>query len=302
MPGARDGLRVEPGRVSDTYGRTDATGGTGDGGTVVVGLDESGSADSVLDVAANEAMVRGVPLRIVHAHHRPAHQPSQESRAVLDGALERVARVHPGLEVQHTTVGGGAGEVLVDESGRAALLVLGGLGGGLGELVTGSALAHVVAHAYCPVMVTGAAVAGTALDDPVRVAMDGTVGSLNALRFGCDWALRRGAQVEALHVVAPDEFDQPAPELELRTPAEVRLDGWVRTVQREYATVAIRPVLVHDATVPEALVAATHGAQVLAIGAAHAGVLANLRLSPLVRDLIHKAACPVAIVRGWRPD
>jgi nucleotide-binding universal stress UspA family protein len=288
--------------VSDD--RSGTHGGTGDGGTVVVGLDDSVSAAAAVDFAAGEATVQGVPLRIVHAHPRPAREPPLESRALLDSALERVTRLHPDLEVQHTIVGGGASEVLVDESGRAELLVLGGLGvGELADLLTGSVLARVLARAHCPVMVTGSAVGPTTDDNPVRVAMDGTVGSLNALRFGCDWALRHSTWVEAIHVeaiyVAPDEFDEPTP-LELRTPA--RLDDWITTVHREYGTVSIRTVTVHGTPVPEALVAASHGAQVMAVGAGHRVVLAGLALGPVLHDLVHKAACPVAVVRGWRGD
>jgi nucleotide-binding universal stress UspA family protein len=267
-----------------------------------VGLDDSVSAAAAVDFAAGEATVQGVPLRIVHAHPRPAREPPLESRALLDSALERVTRLHPDLEVQHTLVGGGASEILVDESGRAELLVLGGLGiGELTALLTGPVLARVLARAHCPVIVTGSVVGPPTDDNPVRVAVDGTVGSLNALRFGCDWALRHSTWVEAIHVVAPDEFDEPTP-LGLPTPAETRLDGWIKTVQREYATVGIRTVTVRGTSVPEALVAASHGGQIMAVGAVHRAALAGLALGPVLHHLVHKAACPVAVVRGWRGD
>jgi nucleotide-binding universal stress UspA family protein len=291
--------------VSDD--RSGTLGGTGDGGTVVVGLDDSVSAAAAVDFAAGEATVQGVPLRIVHAHPRPAREPPLESRALLDSALERVTRLHPDLEVQHTIVGGGASEILVDESGRAGLLVLGGLGvGELAALLTGSVLPRVLARAHCPVIVTGSVVSPPTDDNPVRVAVDGTVGSLNALRFGCDWALRHSTWVEAVHVeathvVAPDEFDEPTP-LELPTPAETRLDGWIKIVHREYPTVDIRTVTVRGTPVPEALVAVSHGAQIMAVGAVHRTSLAGLALGPVLHDLVHKAACPVAVVRGWRGD
>jgi nucleotide-binding universal stress UspA family protein len=285
--------------VSDD--RSGTPSGTGDGGTVVVGLDDSVSAAAAVDFAAGEATVQGVPLRIVHAHPWPAREPPLESRALLDSALERVTRLHPDLQMQHTIVGGGATEILVDESGRADLLVLGGLGvGELAALLTGSVLARVLARAHCPVIVTGSAVGPPTDNSPVRVAVDGTVGSLNALRFGCDWALRHSTWVEAIHVVAPDEFDEPTP-LELPTP-ETRLDGWIKTVQREYATVDIRTVTVRGTPVPEALVAASHGGQIMAVGAMHRAAFAGLALGPVLHDLVHKAACPVAVVRGWRRD
>jgi nucleotide-binding universal stress UspA family protein len=198
-------------------------------------------------------------------------------------------------------VGGGAGGVLVDESGRAGLLVLGGLGGHkFAEWLPNSVLAHVVARAHCPVVITGPSAAPPGGHDPVRVAVDGTVASLNALRFGCEWALRHAVPVEATHVVAPHDFDEAPGEFGLNTPAKARLDGWVKAVQREYPAISIEAVLVEHAEAPESLVTASHAAAVLAVGAARPHAVPRLAAGSVVPDLIHRAACPVAVVRAWR--
>jgi len=114
----------------------------------------------------------------------------------------------------------------------------------------------------------------------VAVGVDGTASSLTALRFACEWAHRRGAEVEALYAVQPDRLDQPVPEFDLRTPAEVRLDGWVEAIRNDYPTVHVRSVVVR-ASATEALMTASRSARLIVVGLA---VAARWRAWCLVRS------------------
>ncbi|GAA1294231.1 universal stress protein [Streptomyces javensis] len=103
----------------------------------------SPSLDAV-DVAAQEAQLRGVPLRIVHALGRPA--PSLPSGAApwnpaghglepmvhggLARAEERAHAMAPDIEITRSAVAGEAFEVLEIESRSAALAVVGSRGDG----------------------------------------------------------------------------------------------------------------------------------------------------------------------------
>jgi nucleotide-binding universal stress UspA family protein len=279
---------------------------------VVVGIDGSSSAASALDTAAVEALALGVPLRIVHAYVWPifyaslANVPYQSSEwepapavtAMLDTTAKRVESVHPGLVVHTSVLAGGGGPVLVEASADASLVLVGSRGvGGLAGLLAGSVAPYVAAHAHCPVIVVREGQTTVAAGGHVSVGVDGTPSSLRALRFACEWARRRGAEVEAVHAVAPDRFDEPVPEFDLKTPAEVRLDDWVETVRHDFPTVHVRSAVVR-ASATDGLMSASRSARLIVVGSRHRGELASLVLGSVGHSLIRRSACPVAVVHG----
>jgi nucleotide-binding universal stress UspA family protein len=278
----------------------------------VVGIDGSSSAASALDTAAAEALALGVPLRIVHAYVWPIFyaslanvpyrssdwEPAPAITATVDATARRVASEHPGLVVQTSVLTGGGGVVLVEASADASLVVLGGRGvGGLAGLLAGSVAPYVASHAHCPVIVVRNGQTTMPAGGHVSVGVDGTPSSLTALRFACEWASRRGAAVEALHAVEPDLFDEPAPELDQRTPAEVRLDRWVGEIRRDFPAVDVRPVVVR-ASAADALMEASRSARLVVVGSRHRGEVASLVLGSVGFGLIRRSACPVAVVHG----
>ena len=109
------------------------------GRSVVVGFDGSPSSSAALDAAAKEALVLGVPLRIVHAYvwpifyatlanvpYRPGEwEPPAAVRAELDATAERLAGQHVGLAVRTSVMAGSGGPVLAAESVDAAMVVPG---------------------------------------------------------------------------------------------------------------------------------------------------------------------------------
>lgn len=144
---------------------------------IVVGIDGSEASDLALDTAAAHAASVGAELRIVTAYRvrggeslasawsaayiaelYPDRDPEAEQRAaaerVLTAGHDRVRQAYPDLAVTMKGGRGAAAGVLTDESGDAALLVVGARGrGGFASLVLGSVSRAVIHLAQCPVEV-----------------------------------------------------------------------------------------------------------------------------------------------------
>lgn len=138
------------------------------GEEVLLGLKEPDEPDEeVLEFAFGAAASRGLPLRAVHAWKPPvppsAFEPATASVApgmdaavagTMAEALLPWRAKYERLEVSETAAGGNPSRVLVQEAGRAALVVVGrggrraGIGSRVGPVV--HALLH---HAGCPVAV-----------------------------------------------------------------------------------------------------------------------------------------------------
>lgn len=151
-----------PGPV--TVVRPDAT-RTQDG-RVVVGIDGSESSRAAVRVAATEARLRRVGLQAVHAVHwdrigteliTPTEDQLVEwGRHLVDHQLADLSQhlADAGVEAQPVIVHGHPGDVLVEYSRTADLLVLGSRGHNpLTSLLLGSTSDYCAHHATCPVMI-----------------------------------------------------------------------------------------------------------------------------------------------------
>ena len=180
---------------------------------VVAGTD--GSAESLrgVDWAAREAVLRGLPLRIVSAVALPPRM--NESQAVpgvdsvsdtlrkardraLSVAAERAAAVAPGLPVDVDALAGAPAYALTEAGSDASMLVVGARGGGVfTAMILGSVSRYVSAHATCPVVVvreettTAHRQVGVGIGDPAR--------SGTALAFAFEEAALRKASLIAVH-------------------------------------------------------------------------------------------------------
>jgi nucleotide-binding universal stress UspA family protein len=138
---------------------------------IVVGVDGSDCSLHALDFGAEEAALRGAPLRIVCAWDVPtaAYAVSaypkeileeilvgieEEAKAVVAKARARVAELNPALTVKTKLAKGHPTTILLKEAKDAALMVVGNRGrGGAASLVLGS-VSHAVVHlAPCAVVV-----------------------------------------------------------------------------------------------------------------------------------------------------
>ncbi|GAA2711851.1 universal stress protein [Micromonospora olivasterospora] len=141
-------------------------------GPVVVGVDGSALSRAAVRFAADEAALRGAPLRAVHAYRHPAStgpgdmQPLVHDADLLRGEEERVladslaglAEHHPEVTVEKVVAHARPAAALAEASRTAQLLVVGARGHGeLTSLVLGSVSHAALHHADCPVAVVRAA-------------------------------------------------------------------------------------------------------------------------------------------------
>ena len=138
----------------------------GDGHYIVVGIDGSVSSIAALDWAVRQAEMTGYSLKVVATWDWPAaygmafsyvpsdYSPSADAQKILDSALERVRREHPGVTIESLVVEGHPAPVLVEASRGADLLVVGSRGHGeFSGMLLGSVSEHCVTNAHCPVLV-----------------------------------------------------------------------------------------------------------------------------------------------------
>ncbi|HLY84451.1 MAG TPA: universal stress protein [Acidimicrobiales bacterium] len=146
---------------------------------IVVGVDGSELARRALDWALEEAAVRGVGCRLVHAWNYgmaatglipggALEQIGEDAQTLLDQDVA-YARLS-GVAVEGRLVFGVAGAVLAEESRDADLLVVGSRGrSGLASTLLGSVSIACVHHSACPVVVIPPAERVSALQ-PEQVA------------------------------------------------------------------------------------------------------------------------------------
>ena len=138
---------------------------------IVVGIDGSDGAERALQFAVEEALLRDSDLRVVSAWHVPVqlfsagvvsgqHDLDMFETSMRTAAERQVAAAAAGRDgLRHELVvrEGHAAVVLVEESERAELLVVGSRGhGGFSSLLLGSVSQQCAAHALCPVAIVPA--------------------------------------------------------------------------------------------------------------------------------------------------
>ncbi|KND28280.1 universal stress protein [Streptomyces acidiscabies] len=271
---------------------------------VVVGVDGSASSLRAVDFAADEAALRGAPLRLVHASlweryegsslaedlGRPTERVTAED--ILRTAEHRAALRRPGLEVSLDVLPEEPEYALVREGREASLLVVGTRGrGGLAELLLGSVSLAVAARAVCPVIV----VRGDHEPQGRVVVGIGERGA--ALDFAVEEARLRHAALDAVRAwrcPARESTDHP---LLAGEPARLHeqhaVEALDRALKNAPATVNRRTVEGPARTV---LLAASHGADLLVVGARrHPGHL-GLQLGRVAHAVLHHSPCAVAVV------
>ena len=132
---------------------------------VVVGVDDSPVSRAALARAAQEASRTGARLEVVAAYQPeaywsdlyaitapPASETEEHARTRVTAIVADV--LGTGADADVRVVQGAPGEVLVQQAGRAALLVVGSRSSSrLAGMVLGSVALHCAVHAPCPVMV-----------------------------------------------------------------------------------------------------------------------------------------------------
>ncbi|MEZ3180379.1 universal stress protein [Streptomyces pimonensis] len=273
--------------------------------TVIVGVDGSPSSLAAVDVAAQEALLRGARLRIVHAFSRPADL-GPMIHGTLAWAEQRAHDRSPGLEIARTVASGETLTVLRSESRHAVLTVVGGRGrGGFGDLLLGSTVVQLAAHGHGPLLVVRGR---PAPEGPVLLAVDGSSAGAAAADFAFAEAELRGAPLVAMHVW--NTWSEPTPYEGPADPLNVVVDlDRLRERHRKLLAEAVAPwrdarprvaveLRLERARVRHALLDASRGAQLVVAGARGHGGFTGMLLGSVSQALLYHADCPVAVVRG----
>ncbi|MFC8348388.1 universal stress protein [Streptomyces sp. NPDC057280] len=186
------------------------------GRTIIAGVDRSARSRAAADWAAREALLRGLPLHVVHvtASDEWPYRPD----TVADRVVAELVRRHPGLAGRGSTLTGAPAEVLRTLAEDAELLVLGLRGeGGRAAVAVGSTAATLAVSCHGPLVLVpgtlarkepprraGGVTLGIDARDPVGPAVD--------LAF--EAARLRGARVHAVHAWAFPAQRSPFPVLE----------------------------------------------------------------------------------------
>ncbi len=295
---------------------------------ILVGVDGSAASLHALDWAAQEAVIHGLGLRLVCGYALPSFAAASldggyaalddsairaGAQAVVADAAEHVA--HVGVPVtSHVTVGDAAA-VLIDESARVTMAVVGTRGGGgFAERLLGTVSSALPAHAQCPTIVvpTRRKAKGAPPEEeppavrPVRrvvVGLDGSPQAELALRWAIREAKTWGAELVAVTGVPvtagsgtlawlPAAVDHQQVLEDVATALDVLID---RVAAEEPGVPEItRTVL--DGTGAQLLTEASGDSDLLVVGSRGRGGFAGLLLGSTSQAVLHHAQCPVMIV------
>ncbi|MGC4807772.1 universal stress protein [Micromonospora sp. DT233] len=286
------------------------------GAAVVVGVDGSPSALRAVRLAAATAARRGRALRVVHGFiwpllraplgPAPGSPPGaglrEQATRLVDEAVAQAEAAQPGLRVTGEVIDGSASAVLVGESPTAALIVLGDRGlGGFAALMVGSVAVQVAAYAGCPVLVARGA---ERADGPVVVGVDGSAASQAAAEFAAEEAVARGVALRAVHAYRHPASEGPGDmqplvydEQKLRGTEHRVLDDAVAGLAGRWPGLRLERVLARRRPAA-ALTEAAGDAQLLVVGGTGHGELTGLLLGSVGHAVLHRADCPVAVVRA----
>ena len=284
--------------------------------TVVVGVDGSDEALRATRWGAVQAGRWGVAVRLVNAMGWVVDPELQgaargdihealvaRARARVAAAASLARDLEPGLVVEQQVTAGYQVEVLAAEARQAGMLVIGDRGlGPFEELLIGSTAVGLAAHAACPVVVVrGREIsAAESASLPVAVGVDGTSTSESAIAFGFAAAAERKVPLLAVHT-SSDLLADPAvaPLLDwtaVERNERARLDQQLATWSGTYPDVELRTEVSWDRPARR-LLQLCEQAQLVVVGSRGRGEIPSLFLGSVSHVLIHKAACPVAIVR-----
>ncbi|MFJ8114294.1 universal stress protein [Streptomyces sp. NPDC096132] len=282
---------------------------------LVVGVDGSEPSLRAVDWAADEAALRGVPLRVVYASLWERYEgtalagdhgkPWEEVRAddIVGTAARRAHLRRPDVKVSADVLPEEPEYALVREGRDACALVLGTRGrGGLVETLLGSVSLTVAAHADCPVIVLrgghdnrgGSGARGRVV---VGVGEHGTDSA--AVRFAVQEAGLRHATLDAVRAwrcPAHESTDHP---LLAGEPARLHEQHAAEVLEKALkdapADVELRRRTV-EGPARRVLLAASHEADLLVVGARRDSGHLGLQLGRVAHGVLHHAACAVAVV------
>lgn len=291
----------------------------------MIGVDGSESSWTALRWAAHEAVLRNVPLSLVHVIDTPAFnlvalggpvapiqdEPTAHQRADAHKIIDDAVRVvqdstEPDArpEVVSEVFFAGAVPTLVELSDHAQLVVVGRRGQGrIRRLLLGSVSTGVLHHAHCPVAVIhdDAPFALRPWSLPVVVGIDGSAASELATEIAFDEASRRGVELVALHAwtgAEPSDADTDqwlAQQQEGEEALAERLAGFAE----RYPDVTVRRRLVWNHPAHHLLDEA-ESAQLVVVGSRGRGGFTGMLLGSVSTAVVQAAPVPVIVAHPRR--
>ena len=283
---------------------------------VVVGVDGSPASNAAVGWAARDAVMRHLPLTLVHVipvvatwPHSPlpdgfAVWQENEGRRILGDALkiaEDSAKPSRSIRISSELISPATVSTLVDLSKQADLMVVGSYGrGALAHALLGSVSSSVMRHAHCPVAVIRDEdpLMPHPAQGPVLVGIDGSPASELATAIAFDEASRRHVDLIAVHAWSDVEiFELPGLDWSAVKAEEERslaegLAGW----QERYPDVTVQRLLVCDRPA-RALVERSESAQLVVLGSHGRGNFSGLLLGSVSNAVVQAARVPVIVAR-----
>lgn len=291
---------------------------------IVVAVDGSEASSVAVKWAANAALKRKQPLKLVSAYTMPQFMyadgmvPPQElydeleneTNEKIENARKIITDFSSEVEVSHEIHESSPIDMLLDYSETAEMIVMGSRGlGGLSGLVMGSVSAAVVSHAACPVVVVRKDNDVTEANKygPVVVGVDGSEVSRQALQVAFREADARGAVLRAIHgwneaqvhttyVGLVDSQNEMERTLKDR---QDMLQEELADLVKQYPEVRVEEVVERDRPI-NALRDAAVDAQLVITGSHGRGGFKGMLLGSTSRALLQYAPCPMMVVRPRR--
>ncbi len=281
---------------------------------IIVGVDGSDHSRRAVEWAAEEAVRRKRPLRIVHATAPWLYDTSVDPRLatmrtwllsggeeVLDEAVA-AARARDGdLMVEGRLVPGGAAKALLEQARGASMLVVGSHGvGTVAGILLGSTALQVVSHTTVPTAIIRQFEAAERRE--IAVGVDGSAPGEAALAFAFEEAALREARLRAIHVWSRPGADGPVEMTPLVYDEQVvtsdqdhRLGEMLAAWRDKYPEVEVVGEVVHGRPV-RVLAGASARADLLVVGTRGRGGFAGLVLGSVSHGLLHHAHAPLILV------
>ena len=301
-------------RTTPTTAPSTATAGQG----ILVGVDGSDESLAAVAWAAQEAMLRGSTVTLMHVispmvvtwpieplEYAYAEWQDTNAQAVIEraqNALHAAVGDADPPPVRTRISHDGIVPELTAASADSSILVIGNRGlGPIGGAVLGSVCRSVLHHAHCPVAVVKVGPARGRDDGPrpVLLGVDGSPASDAATAFAFDEAARRGVPLVAMHawcdvgVFGALGGDWATNEDLGHEILAERLAGW----QDEYPDVAVQRRLVCDRPA-RWLIDESKNAQLVVVGSRGRGGIAGMLLGSVSTAVVEFSPTPVVIVRG----
>ncbi|HST48529.1 universal stress protein [Jatrophihabitans sp.] len=285
---------------------------------VVVGVDDSVDARSAVLWAAEEAMLAGTSLLVVHSPALPLAAPAGHlgaalrasddvGRSVLDSATALARARQPQLVVKSLLSHADPIQALIDVSVEAQLLVLGARTALTGDVsMLSSRRVTVSAHAHCPVLLLGpvSTFSPPSMVSRIVVGAGTTRAGRAAVAFAAAEAARRDVPLHLLRLEPPAHPAQPASAEapERRSQAEQELAGEAAALRHERPDLVVLAERVCGEAV-EVLPAYSDSSTILVVGCHHSDDHWSTRLGPVATSVVHRNRGPVVVVgHVWNQD